>query len=777
MKKLFMLVLFAITVALGATTIYDIQYTTDAGPNGTYPSPLVDQDVTVTGIVTANRANTTGEIGKFFISQPEGGAWKGIYVFHWNTPVQVGDMVEVTATVTEYYGYTELIYCDVTILSSGNPVPNPIIVTTGQMTGGMTAESYEGCLVKVMNVTVTEATDQYGVFMVNDGTGECNIDDLFYVHPEPAVNDTYTSIIGNVNYSFDAFSINPRTLSDVATGTVDPLVTVNGRVVSEQFINGLVANISLTGPQTYSVTSNSQGFFTIPYVIPNSQYSLTITANGYSDYSANFYISSTDFSLGVISLNLIASPPTSVTADFQEDNVIVTWQNSRNKENRRLVDGYKVWRLASGSENNESSWTLLTGTAIQTNSYLDTAWQNLSAGLYRYAVKSIYPGNISSSATFSNELVKGIYGTVEIYVYNENEEALNNASVMLDNNNIAVDDNGYCLINNLAPGIYSVSAVSNNYIAKSQIIEVNEDIVTSLTFYLQEDNALFSDNFEQYFDFSTTLPNWLNVDFDLSSTVELQGYSYTNSTVPKAFMVFTPAMTTPPLTNPEFEPWEGNKYLACFASTSDQNNDWIISPEMTLDNFSQISFSAKSATDQFNLDRFSILASSTSINPENFSTISGPFPIEVPTEWTSFTYSLDAFANQTVRFAIRGVSNNGFMLMIDDLKVLTQHNVDNVHNTVAPLLATLNGNFPNPFNPSTDISFSLPKLFLVDLSIYNIKGQKIKNLLNANLGKGEHTISWDGTNEHGEHSPSGIYFCRLSTNKNAIQTKKMVLLK
>lgn len=219
MKNFLLVILLIVTVAMSATTIYDIQYTTNAGSDGTYPSPLDGQEVTVEGVVTANRANTSAEIGKFFISQPEGGAWKGIYVFDWSTNVQVGDLVEVTGTVDEYYGYTELTYCDVTVLSSGNAVPNPIIVTTGQITSGMTAESYEGCLVKVMNVTVTEAADQYGVFMVNDNTGACNIDDLFYVHPEPEVGTVYSSIIGTVNYSFDEFSINPRTMDDVQAGT------------------------------------------------------------------------------------------------------------------------------------------------------------------------------------------------------------------------------------------------------------------------------------------------------------------------------------------------------------------------------------------------------------------------------------------------------------------------------------------------------------------------------------------------------------------------------
>lgn len=233
--KNFLLVLFLIvTVAMSATTIYDIQYTTDAGADGTYPSPLVDQDVTVQGVVTAINANlqSGAQIGKFFISQPEGGAWKGIYIFNWDVAVALGDMVEVTGTVIEYFGYTELTYCDVTILSSGNPVPNPSIVTTGQIAGGMVAESYEGCLVKVMNVTVTQAADNYGQWAANDNTGACFFDDLFYVHPEPAVGDTYTSIIGNVNYGYDEYSINPRTMDDVQTGPVSNTKKSWGKIKS-----------------------------------------------------------------------------------------------------------------------------------------------------------------------------------------------------------------------------------------------------------------------------------------------------------------------------------------------------------------------------------------------------------------------------------------------------------------------------------------------------------------------------------------------------------------
>ncbi|RLC49798.1 MAG: hypothetical protein DRI23_08495, partial [Candidatus Cloacimonadota bacterium] len=148
MKKILFFAVFVIMLTIcSATTIYDIQYTTNSGPDGTYPSPLDGQIVTVTGIVTG--ANF-GQDNKFFMSDPEGGAWHGIYVYDYTVGPALGDEVEVTGTVTEYYGLTELGYCTITILSSGNPVPEPTIVTTLNLVIPAQAEQYEGCLVQVL---------------------------------------------------------------------------------------------------------------------------------------------------------------------------------------------------------------------------------------------------------------------------------------------------------------------------------------------------------------------------------------------------------------------------------------------------------------------------------------------------------------------------------------------------------------------------------------------------------------------------------------------------
>ena len=88
----------------------------------------------------------------------------------------------------------------------------------------------------------------------------------------------------------------------------------------------------------------------------------------------------------------------------------------------------------------------------------------------------------------------------------------------------------------------------------------------------------------------------------------------------------------------------------------------------------------------------------------------------------------------------------------------------------------LQGNHPNPFNPDTNISFSLKENSKVELSIYNIKGEKVKTLVNSIMEKGNHLISWDGNNTNQNKVASGIYFYQLKTdNYNSI--KKMILLK
>lgn len=94
----------------------------------------------------------------------------------------------------------------------------------------------------------------------------------------------------------------------------------------------------------------------------------------------------------------------------------------------------------------------------------------------------------------------------------------------------------------------------------------------------------------------------------------------------------------------------------------------------------------------------------------------------------------------------------------------------------APVIFTLNQNHPNPFNPTTKISFSLPSKSMTVLNIYNLKGQLVKTLINRDLDKGNHSVNWNGTDSNGISVGSGVYYYKLKWNNKELM-RKMILLK
>lgn len=85
-------------------------------------------------------------------------------------------------------------------------------------------------------------------------------------------------------------------------------------------------------------------------------------------------------------------------------------------------------------------------------------------------------------------------------------------------------------------------------------------------------------------------------------------------------------------------------------------------------------------------------------------------------------------------------------------------------------------NFPNPFNSSTTITFTIPSDTPATLAIYSISGQKVRELMNGTQSAGTHSAIWNGRDERGNPVSSGIYFARLETGKQA-QIRKMLIVK
>jgi hypothetical protein len=88
----------------------------------------------------------------------------------------------------------------------------------------------------------------------------------------------------------------------------------------------------------------------------------------------------------------------------------------------------------------------------------------------------------------------------------------------------------------------------------------------------------------------------------------------------------------------------------------------------------------------------------------------------------------------------------------------------------------LNGNYPNPFNPSTSISYEVGELSDVKIEIFNLIGQQVATLVNYPQTAGKYQVRWDGKNNNNTYVPSGVYLCRMQAGK-FLQTKKLLLIK
>lgn len=103
------------------------------------------------------------------------------------------------------------------------------------------------------------------------------------------------------------------------------------------------------------------------------------------------------------------------------------------------------------------------------------------------------------------------------------------------------------------------------------------------------------------------------------------------------------------------------------------------------------------------------------------------------------------------------------------------------HGVIDPAIARiyhnrLEQNFPNPFNPTTTLAFSIKDAENVSLTIYDVAGRRVRELVNERRDRGAYKVVWDGQNDAGQIVASGVYFYKLTAG-SFTDTKKMTILK
>jgi hypothetical protein len=92
-----------------------------------------------------------------------------------------------------------------------------------------------------------------------------------------------------------------------------------------------------------------------------------------------------------------------------------------------------------------------------------------------------------------------------------------------------------------------------------------------------------------------------------------------------------------------------------------------------------------------------------------------------------------------------------------------------------PLLPLQVRSWPNPFNPSTTVSFQLPEAGRARISVFNARGQMVKQLLDSELAAGEHHLIWNGTDAKGSPCASGVYLLRVESGRSSGSAKLLLL--
>lgn len=226
----------------------------------------------------------------------------------------------------------------------------------------------------------------------------------------------------------------------------------------------------------------------------------------------------------------------------------------------------------------------------------------------------------------------------------------------------------------------------------------------------------------------------------------------------------------------------GNACAATVLSGNYANNanTLLISPPVRLDSLPCLpslrfwqSYSTESCCDRVSV----LVASLGGSGWGGWTTISGPFS-GTSVEWTQQVIELIAYAGQTVRFGFlltSDYSTTSSGLYIDDVQVKCGH--DTATDTPSPLpkLVTLEPCAPNPFNPMTQIRFSLPDPGLVDLAIFDIGGRRVRTLVSGRVSAGVHRAIWDGRNDASRSVASGTYFCQLLAAGQRFSTRLVLI--
>lgn len=450
------------------------------------------------------------------------------------------------------------------------------------------------------------------------------------------------------------------------------------------------------------------------------------------------------------------------------------------KATRSLV-GYKVWRLLAADQGNESTWISLTTDPITDITFTDNAWQPLPAGIYKYAVKAAYTNAVLSTPAFSNELTKTAVPVQSITL---------NAGWNLISLNVSPPDHSIAtLISLISASVLQIKGTDGVYIPGNPYNTLTSFSDGRAYNILMSESAVWNVS-GTAIPVSNPLPlsdGWNMVAYipqtDMAIATALQSIETWLIQVKGTDGVYIPGNPYSTLSTM----YPGKGYWMKLSGAHD-----LIYPSRSL--AVKVKHSPRPEQVQIKTLSMTVLArcdwasagdillarvgtelrgSETLISPEGFPAALIQIYTEQEGEQISFAILTAEGTELPVSTTLISQPQESIG-SYPEFFILAAQTTGTDDPSAVP--TRLLGCYPNPFNPSTTISYSLKEAARVRIEIFNARGQRVTTLLDAVQESGNHSLIWNGLDQHGSPVSSGVYLYRMSagTYRN---TRRMIMAK
>ncbi|MBW6514598.1 MAG: carboxypeptidase regulatory-like domain-containing protein [Candidatus Syntrophosphaera sp.] len=641
--------------------------------------------------------------------------------------------------------------------------------------------------------------------------------------------DDYTVSFSTYGYETSTFNI---TIDEDETEVLDvamaPMATVNvsGTVIASDTqagING--ASIHLAGYADYSATTIATGAFTIPAVYANNSYEYVILAPGYVAANGTINVGAGAYDMGTITLSEVAYAPHTVLAeaDVSGNSVNLSWQ-APDPNATEITESFEDENFPP------ANWSqIITNTGAPNTQGVFPTWCRVGAasdsgqpinptdGLHQAGLRwdyghqdewlitpsfnsppagylhfdtFVYLGSVNQDHYYVKISTDNGNTWIPIWDATEQTGGLNAYASPITVNLEAYSGQQVKLAFNAVDGpsndgLWHMWFIDNIYIGNAMTGEVLRFAGSDLETRSHGSGGFGGRPVPTTHHSRAREEGWSRTEPSLplpggsrrrdgsESGRLLTGYrvwrlSAGQETNESAWSLLTPQdITANSLTDPGWQTLPNGTYRWAVKAVYTNNVVSVASFSNPLDKFQETGMIAGVVRRTNNAP---IAGATVSVPGYSATTNSvGAYTLVLPIGAWDVTCAAAGFVDQTVE----GVVVNVNQTTTQNFVMSVVSNPDEV----VPVTATaLLGNHPNPFNPETQISYSLKESAPVRLWIYNSKGQLIRCLVNADQPAGWYKVLWDGRDDSGQEVSSGLYLYRLSAGSYQ-STRRMVLLK